>query len=69
MKLAIERLKIELDILYNNYNVFTKEYRHEEAKNAKLQGMSINKAIKVLEAIDCLKDFLRKKRDMESLSG
>lgn len=54
MKLAIERLKIELDILYNNYNVFTKEYRHEEAKNAKLQGMSINKAIKVLEAIDCL---------------
>lgn len=54
MKLAIERLKIELDILKNNYDVFTKEYRHEEAKNAKAQGISIDKAIKVLEAVDCL---------------
>lgn len=54
MKLAIEKLKVELDILYNNYNVFVRENRTDEAKNAKAQGTSINKAVKVLEAIDCL---------------
>ena len=54
MKHAIEKLKIELDILKNNYKVFIKENRTDEAKNAKAQGTSINKAVKVLEAIDCL---------------
>ncbi len=54
MKHAIEKLKIELDILKNNYKVFIKENRTDEAENAKEQGTSINKAVKVLEAIDCL---------------
>ena len=54
MKLAIEKLKIELDILKNNYQVFWKENRMEEAEFAKTQGKSIGKAVKVLEAIDCL---------------
>ena len=54
MKLAIEKLKIELDILKNNYQVFWKENRMEEAEFAKVQGKSIGKAVKVLEAIDCL---------------
>lgn len=33
MKLAIEWLKIELDILKNNYDVFTKEYRQRKKRD------------------------------------
>ena len=54
MKLAIEKLKIELDILKNNHEVFWNEDRMDEAEFAVVQAKSIRKAIKVLEAIDCL---------------